>query len=171
MTTAGIALLISGVSVCIALFTLGWNIYRDIILKPGVKVRLQISEIISYGEPPGTERPTKIDITATNFGPGYIRLQGLRTKYSKLFRKKKLGFICPDFTDPMSHKFPCKLDVGEKTTFFLPYEKNCFLSDKVPFTHLGIFDTFGRSHWVPKDDIERTKKEYKAKFGSEAPNL
>jgi len=49
MTTAEIALLISGFSAGIALLALGWNIYRDIILRP--KVRLQISEILTPGDP------------------------------------------------------------------------------------------------------------------------
>jgi len=50
MTTAEIALLISGFSAGIALLALGWNIYRDIILRPKVKVRLQISEILTPGD-------------------------------------------------------------------------------------------------------------------------
>jgi len=169
MSTTGIALLISIVSVCIALVSLGWNVYREIILKPRIKVRLQISEILTYGEPLGTNRPTKIDITATNFGPRDIRLQGLCSKNKRLFRKTKWGFLFHGVTDPLSQKFPCKLEVGEKVTFLLPFEKRSFLSEKVPFTHFGIFDSFGRKHWVPKKDINRAKEAYQKEFGGE-PN-
>jgi len=165
MTTAEIALLISGFSAGIALLALGWNIYRDIILKPKVKVRLQITEILTPGDPP-EERDTRVDFTATNFGPGTIILQGIRAKTKKFLRKTKWMILFNDFADPLSRQFPCKLEIGEKGTFLLPYRKGIFL--KNDFTKIGIADSFSRIHWVPKKDIKRVKKAYIKDFGGDS---
>jgi len=162
MTTAEVALLISGISGGIALFGLGWNIYRDIILKPKVKVRLHISNIASPGDLP-EKRPTVIDFTATNHGPGKVILQGFRMKNKRLFRKTKWGFMLNDFRNLLSGQFPHKLEVGETATFLLPFRKGTFLEHD--FTKIGILDSFDRFHWVPKKDIKRTKQQYQKQFG------
>ena len=82
MTTADVALLISAISAGVALFTLGWIIYRDVIIKPKVKVRLQVSVIVEEGDNP-EERETKVSFIATNHGPGPVTLQGIGSKTRK----------------------------------------------------------------------------------------
>lgn len=156
--------MISGISAGVAFLALGWNIYRDIILKPKIKVRLQISEILTPGDPQ-EERDTKVDFTATNFGPGTVILQGIRVKTKKFLRKTKEGILFHDFADPLSRQFPCKLEIGEKGIFLLPYRKGRFLKDD--FTKIGIWDSFSRIHWVPKKDIKRVKESYLKDFGGE----
>jgi hypothetical protein len=64
-----IALLISIFSVLVAAFSLGWNIYRDIILKAKVDVSFAVVTIIHDTMP---ERPQFLNIKATNFGPGPV---------------------------------------------------------------------------------------------------
>lgn len=165
MATAELALLISGISVCIAMLALGWNIYRDVILRPKVRIRMQISQVLTPGEPAEKDE-TKVDFTATNHGPGIVILQGIRAKTKKLFKKTKWAILIHDYTDPLTSQFPCKLGVGERGTFLLPFLKGSFL--KQSFTHLGIADSFGRIHWVPKKDIKRTKATYIGYFGKES---
>ena len=157
------AVLVSILSIVIATFALGWNIYRDIVLKPRLKVRFSISFILhgSY------ESPNKLSISATNFGPGKVKCIGIRMKvaplWRKILRKCKYAIISPDYNDPYSTKLPCELDVGDTCDLFLPFDKNCLLAE--PCTHIGINDTFGRIHWAPKKDILNAREKYKKEFG------
>lgn len=157
-----IAILLSTFSISISFLVLGWNIYRDVILKPRLKVRLQLS-FIKHGE---YESPTKIAITATNFGPSKVICTGIGAKiaplWRRLLRKVKYAQIIYDYTDQYSSKMPCELDVGQECKLFLPFDKDCFLSK--PFTHVCIFDTFGRKHHAPKKDVSGVRKEYKRRF-------
>ncbi len=50
MSLALIALLISGLSVAVASLSLGWNIYRDVLAKPRVNVRMGIRQVVEDGE-------------------------------------------------------------------------------------------------------------------------
>ncbi len=156
------AILISILSIAIATLALGWNIYRDVILKPKLKVRFRISRII-HGE---YKSPSKLSISATNFGPGKIKCNGIDMKYTpiwmKILRKGKYATIIHDYNDPYSTKLPCELDVGDTCRLFLPFDKDCFLAE--PCTHIGVCDTFDRIHWAPKKDLKKAKKEYYEKF-------
>jgi hypothetical protein len=57
---------VSSVAIVISLFALGWNIYRDIVLKPRFRVRLRIADrpyVLEPGERPrpywDLSRPTR----------------------------------------------------------------------------------------------------------------
>jgi len=158
-----VALIVSALSVGIALFSLGWNVYRDIILKPIVKVRLQVGQLRTPGLAIDQSTPTKVYFAATNFGPGIVVLQGIRAKRKRFLRKTKHMILFNDFNDPLSHQFPHTLDVAARASFFVPFGKGIFLESD--FTHIGITDSFGRIHWVPDKDIDIAKKAYDTKFG------
>jgi hypothetical protein len=64
MTPESMSLYISIFS--ITTLALGWNIYRDAILKPRVKMRVSVSRIASSGIP---DWVTKIVVSLSNFGP------------------------------------------------------------------------------------------------------
>jgi hypothetical protein len=157
------AILISVISITIAVFALGWNVYRDIILKPRLRVRLSIGRFMG----PMHKSPDKIVIEATNFGPNKVKCVGIpirnATLLGKLFRTNQYGFLVSDYTDACNTKMPCQLDVGDSCNLVFPFERNCFLAE--PCTHVGISDGFGRKHWVPKKDILEAQKEYKKRFG------
>jgi len=163
-----IAIILSTFSISISFLVLGWNIYRDIILKPRLKVRLKLS-VIKHGD---YESPTKISITATNFGPNKVICTGIGAKiaplWTRILRKVKYSIIIYDWTDPYSSKMPCELDVGQECKLFLSFDKDCFLSDA--FTHVGIWDTFGRIHYAPKKDVANARKEYKKNFAKVSPS-
>ncbi len=67
MSTATVAIIVSVISTGIALFSLGWNIYRDIVLKPRLKITFGVRELVTPGS---NEKPEFVYISATNFGPG-----------------------------------------------------------------------------------------------------
>ncbi len=158
-----LALVVSGISAVIAAIALGWNIYRDIILRPRVKVRLIIGRIRELGEGDDPNSPLKICFSATNHGPGIVVLSGLRGKNRRLFNKTKSLLLFNDPNDPLSHQFPKELKVAASADFFIPFIRETFFKNS--FTHIGILDSFGRYHWVPKKDIKRARREYEKAFG------
>ena len=161
-----IALVVSVVSALISSIALGWNIYRDIVLKARVRVTFSVVFILHESLP---ERPQYLNIRATNFGPGAITLSMIVAKESPLWRrvlrKEKFAMITPDYTNPLSARLPTKLEVGDKLDLFLPFEKDCFLAK--PFSKIGLNDYFGREHWAPRKDIIRARAEWKKEFESE----
>jgi hypothetical protein len=140
---AVLALLVSGASIL-------WNIYRDILLKPRLKVRMQISVIL---QPGSDKRESFIDITATNHGPGPITCESIFSRKRAFFRwvKPKYMFIIRDYTNPLSAQLPKKLEVGDKITLLFHYEENLFLAYRP--THVGIRDSFGRLHFADKSSL------------------
>ncbi len=158
-----IAILISCASILIASLSLGWNVYRDIVLKAKLKVRFMIGLIT---HPTFNEPLERLIISATNFGPGKIKCAMLFIKSSSLWKKitkkTKLAVLIHDYTDPLSGNFPCELDIGDGRDFLLKFDKDCFLSKD--WTHIGIKDSFSRIHWAPRKHVKEAQKSYLEKF-------
>ncbi len=159
MDNSQIAILISVVSILVATFSLGWNVYRDVILKPKVVVSLAKKNIIGAGVTPS---PDYIGIHAVNHGPGKVILNTIILKDSsflKRLKKKEIhAVMMHDWTNPHSSSLPAKLDVGESIDLFAPYDKECFLKES--YTHLGLSDSFGRSNWADVKDIIKLKEKW-----------
>lgn len=168
---ATIAIVISGISLLIATFTLGWNIYRDIILKPRLKVRYGIYRMHRPEQQPS---PPKVILGATNFGPGKIRISAINGKCTSLWRmiirKVKHSFIIHDYKNPESGKLPAVLDVGESIDLIFPYEyeKGTFLDAHL--TNIGLRDSFGKVHWAPKKKVKEVRREYLKDFALKTNN-
>ena len=155
---------IAVIALVVSSFSIFWNIYRDILLKARLKVKVQVSEMI---QPRSTQRNSFIDITATNHGPGAITCESIYARRRALFRwlRPRYLFIIPDYTNPLSTQLPKKLEVGEKITLFLPYKEKAVLARKP--THLGIRDSFGRVHWADSNSLEEAVKTYLNDFPEE----
>ena len=140
-----LSLIFSFAAVAIAALALGWNIYRDVILKAKVKFSLNIVDIIQQTLP-GT--PRYINISVTNFGPGRIKIMSIHamnaTWQKRLLQTKQYGVIISDNANPLSGKLPSWIDQGDKLDLLLPYDKDSFL--KQDHTHVGVYDYYGRSH-------------------------
>jgi hypothetical protein len=164
METGTIAIMISVFSTAVAATSLGWNIYRDIILKARVHVNLAIKNIIQEGAPAS---PDYIGIHATNHGPGTISLSTISLMQSSIWRRvlrrRKFAFLMHDYENPYSAKLPRKLEVGESMDLFFNYDADCFLREA--FTHLGLNDSFGRTHWVPRKSMRRLRQKWLTEFG------
>ena len=119
------ALGISFISLLVASLSLGWNIYRDVVLKPRMRVRFQVSTLVH----PAMESRTYLDVSATNHGPGRVICNMIHFKTASLWRtltrQVKHGVILGDWTNPLSAKVPKVLEVGERATFLIPYGKEC----------------------------------------------
>ena len=122
------------ISLLIAGLSLGWNVYRDIVLKPKLKVRFQVSTLFH----PALPEKTYLNITGVNHGPGRVTCNMIDVKtviWRGLRRIVKHGVIPGDWSNPMSGSLPKTLEVGETTTLLLPYDESCFLSGDT--THIG----------------------------------
>lgn len=155
---ATLALIISGGSIF-------WNIYRDVLLKPRLKVRIQISGIAATIE--SVPKKSFIDFTVTNHGPGNITCEAIIARKRALFRwlKPRYSFIMPDYTNRLSARLPKKLDIGERITLLLPYEEKVILAYKP--THIGIKDSFGRIHWAGRKSLKLAIDTYLKDFSPE----
>jgi len=164
MTTAEIAIFISLFSACIAAVSLGWNIYRDIVLKAKVHIDFGIRTIIQHGN---DERPQYVIITATNHGPGVINLSMVQMKVTSffkwLFRKAKYAVVMHDYTNPLSGQLPHRLEVGEKIDILFPYDRDCLLHSGC--SHVGISDYYGRNHWAKKQQVKEAVEQWQKDFG------
>ena len=137
MELAQLAIVISVSSAAIAAISLGWNIYRDVILKPKAVVAVSRQNIISPGSAPS---PDYIGISATNHGPGTVTLNSLILRntslWKKLWRDESHAVLFHDYTNRLSDNFPKKLDAGETINLFVNYDNDCFLKDD--YNNIGI---------------------------------
>lgn len=164
-----IALIISIFSVLVASLSLGWNIFRDVILKAKVDVTFAVVFIIHQSLP---GRPQYLNIKATNFGPGPITISTICVReaplWRRILRKVRFAIVTADYANSMSAKLPAKIDVGDKIELLLPYDNDCFL--KSPFTDVGVSDYYGRIHWVSRKEFKRARatwiKDFQVKANS-----
>ena len=163
MSNSDIAIIISIFSVLVASFSLGWNIYRDVILKPRVKVDFGVKTIVQQGNP---KRPGYVVLTATNHGPGIVNLSMVQMADTSLIKrmlgKRKYAVVIHDYTNPLSGQLPHKLEVGEKIDLLFPYNKECIL--KEGWSHIGINDSFGRVHWVRSKQVKEAITKWRQDF-------
>lgn len=161
-----IAIAISIASVVLASLSLGWNIYRDLILKARVDVSFGVATLIHESLP---GKPQYLNIRVTNFGPGPVTISTIHVReaqvWRRFLRKVKNAIVMPDYTNAMSARLPAKIDVGDKIELLLPYDKDSFLSEH--FTHIGVYDYYGRGHWAPKSDLKKAYLAWKKDFSSE----
>jgi hypothetical protein len=159
------AVVISIFSLSVSFLVLGWNIYRDIVLKPRLKVSLSISKIVSGT----TASALKIAITVVNYGNRQVTCNGVYTDDSTLWKyilRKKINkaFILEE-TGMYGQKLPHELDVGRSCSLLIPFNRDCFFSKK--YTRVGVGDVYGRIHWVPKNEFKKAKEQYQTDFGKE----
>ena len=161
------SLYISVAALVVSVFSLGWNFYRDVILKPRLKVTAAVTRVGP------TERGWEdfITVSAVNLGPGSIICNGIlgEKKHFLRFWKKRISFYAiEDFNNPLSARLPKKLEVGESLMEFFNLKEDAFLS--LDPTHIGVRDTFGRMHWASKKSLEKAKKDFFKEFQKKQEN-
>ena len=157
-----LAVLISIGALIISAFSLGWNIYRDIILKPKLLIRFGLKQIVTSGK----LSEELIVLSGTNFGPGEINCTGvIISKDSiarRLMRQWRIGFGVPDFDHPLCHKLPSRLEMAQEVTLIFPLSVECILAYKP--SRIGIQDSFGRTHWAPDKETRDAVAAFNKKF-------
>jgi hypothetical protein len=157
---AALAVIISFAALLLSAFTLGWNIYRDVILKGRLKVSFSATQTIQPNRPPSEPF---LCLSIVNLGPGNV-VCGMaflrkRPRWMGLFGISTLAGLIHDYSDPLCFKPPFKLEVAQQAQLTFPITPDCFLDR--PVLRIGIRDSFGRMHWAPKSDIDRARKELK----------
>ena len=153
-----ITIVISSISTAIALFALGWNIYRDIIAKPKLKTGAGIYKIRDQS---GKINKTVFRVYGTNWGPGEIVVEKTVSLTRKMFQKNKLAVIIPDFPNNQIDILPKRLKVGDNVQQLFPYERN---EDILKITHIGLCDSFGRIHLAKRKHVKQFQKQWREDF-------
>ena len=158
---SAVALLISGIS-------LGWNIDRDVALKPKAKISISKRKIFDGNKSIGPF----LNISAANHGPGSFQLdmtQVRRTSWwRRVFRKEEYGSALHLTDNVLFGQLPRKLEAGEKVDLFYPWKENLFLQTKP--THIGVSEPFGRMNWTPRRYFNQTLKQWEEDFRGEIRN-
>jgi len=157
-----VAVVVSFFSLAVAALALGWNVYRDVVLKPRLKVRVSVVDVVH-----ATGSTKCVSVTGTNLGPGELIIEMAVGKNAPLLlrlrRKTEHFILVEDYTILGCHKVPKRLLVGERVTLLWPYDKRSFLKD--PLTRIGLQDSFGREHWATAVSLKVARASYVADFG------
>ena len=161
-----VAIIFSAISLTAAIISLGWNIYRDTLLKARIRITQIIGPIVTVGT--NSISPMYIFINIVNCGPGNVALTMLVLKNTSVLRRIRRirpehALLTHDYENPLSGKLPKELKVGETVAYIFPYDKKCFLKEQM--THIGITDSFGRTHWMKKALVRKMNKQWTIVFG------
>jgi hypothetical protein len=120
---------------------------------------------------PGIENsPLLIGISGTNFGPGATTVSSIsiqnKSIWKRILKKDKYAVVIHDYTSKIPHNdnIPKKIEVGEQINLFLPYDEDCFLQEE--WTHVGLFDNYGKYHRVKRSQIRGMRKKWLEDFGN-----
>ena len=160
--------ILSVIAAMISATALGWNIYRDVILKPKLRVNIAFGNILNFadGGNPGllTNSSTIRDnsliaIEAVNEGPGQVKCTSIITVSAPFPFRRIRGFIRADDNMQLTDKLPKILPVGETICLMMPLSRDCFLSH--PILRVGIKDAFGRVHWANPNSLRQMKRAFR----------
>ncbi len=147
MDKATLAIIISSISAAIAGLSLGWNIYRDVILKPRLKVNFEVRTLFT----PRINTLSKfISISAANLGTRSTTIQNIRAKW-----KTELIMVTN-----LSLEIPKRLEASEKVQFQLPYNTGYCEFLLGDCRGVGLEDAFGKIHWVKRKDFEKVREKW-----------
>lgn len=162
-TAATLSLVLSIVSVLVAGMSLGWNIYKEIGLKAKVEISLQIMKLVTPGVKVEGEF---LVLSATNFGPGIVNLKtvyGRRRSFKNWISGKNKAFLFRwESSQPQFGTLPCKIEVGDELKLFFSMEIARALIE-YEINEVGVCDSFGRTHFVPKKQIGELAKNFTEK--------
>jgi hypothetical protein len=166
VTTEQYALGVSFVSVSVAFLALGWNVYRDVLLRARTKVTAYVSYVVS-GEI--TTGPF-ITVRLTNLGPGRVVLTNLVVRrvglWARLSKAQANATINYDHTNHFNVAFPLTVGEQDYTSQLLNFERECFL--KFNWNRFGFMDSLNRYHYVRKKDLRELKRKYREDFSDQA---
>ncbi len=158
MKTADWALLISLLSLCLALAGFVWNVWSKFIYpKPRLIVGFQ-KMIIFEG---GKSRQPHFNMTITNHGPikTTVYLAVILFRSRNPFKPQN-AILNPihNFPNepyvgigPFAGGLPYELEVGKDLRIQFPYEGDGFFANSV--LRIGVTDVFGNSHWTSKKGL------------------
>ncbi|RYZ63621.1 MAG: hypothetical protein EOP09_17355 [Proteobacteria bacterium] len=173
MTTSDWALVISLLSMLIAMGSFIWNVWSKFIFP---KPRLQVSFMVMETIPPLPNLEHLLCLSATNHGPGEVVIQLAVARRKRPWYKRRLAhgvlnpihdLMRPDYgIGPYAAGLPKKLAVGENFSLHFPYVADMFMRERL--VAVGVHDSFSRSHWAPLRDFRRAKEQHSRDFPLDA---
>lgn len=162
MTNIALPIIISILSFVLAAISLGWNVYRDVVLKP--RARVTVAKAVVASELLLSQ--DVLIISAVNLGPGRLRLNIIRFMHrsllQRILRKWRHGVLIHDYRNRLSGQLPATLEVGDSLDLLFPWGAELICASSP--THIGIKDSFGRTHWAAKSDVAKVNKEWSSEF-------
>ena len=155
-----LSLAISAFAFLVSGFSLGWNIYRDVILRARVRVSFELSQFLYASGPKDKHR---LWLSAMNIGPGevIIEMAVVRTQSALLawFKKEESAkLMIHEHECEIDSKLPAKMPVAKKIFLSFPVGEKCIL-DQNPL-RIGVRDSFGRNHWASVKDLKKAHRKY-----------
>ena len=152
---------ISGGALLVAAFALGWNVFRDVIQKPRLRVRVGHHSIVQQGVGVLAE---VVSVDVVNLGPGPATASSIfardYTGFLGRFAQDRGGLhLIPMQVHGSGSSLPCRLEVGERRSFFGTWGEGSLAAED--FTHLWVIDTLGRRHKAPKKDVRELQRAWK----------
>jgi hypothetical protein len=172
MSGSEIAILVSGISLAVALIALAWNVWEKFIfVRPRLQVTFGIWQVIQNGK----FGKSLLSLNVTNMGPGPVIIHlCIIQSPTRWFWKKRSGIINPIHNDPTSDTpisigpfsagLPSKLDAGDVKSFYFPYTEDTFLKESI--TRVGVTDTYGRQTWCRGKDAKKASRKFREDFPS-----
>lgn len=176
MTTSDYALIVSIVSIFVAISALAWNVWQKFIfVRPSLQVSFGLWNVLQQSGD-GFARPTGkklLNMTVTNMGPGPVILSScIAWARYRGWGKSRIGMLNPIHGDPTSDKLigigpfgaglPTKIDAGEVKSFYFPYQADSFLADGI--LKVGVNDTYQRNTWCHRRDLRKVNAKYRRDF-------
>jgi hypothetical protein len=162
MSMSYTALIISILSMLVALTSLGWNIYKEIALRARVGVSVGVGDQHFDGK----SRGKLILVEVVNRGPGPVQITGTSVHSTRRFFQATddhLYLPLPIFDHQLATRLPADLGVGQRAHIVLAYNEECFLrSNRVTVV---VTDSFGRYHRPRRGSLRIARAEYEKDFG------
>lgn len=156
-----LAIVLSIVSLVLSACALAWNIYRDVALRP--RLRVTVARV-HVGQ--RDDLVKRFMVSVVNFGPGKIRVEMVWFKHrrflSRLRGGRSQGVLIPHYSLPGVTRLPGSLEVGDAASFYLKWTDDLVLRSAP--THLGYRDSFGRFHWASRKDTRQVIADWRADF-------
>lgn len=135
---------VSMLAFAVSLFSLGWNVYRDVIFKPRFRIRFAIAR--------GSSDSRMIfDLTVVNLGPGTAVVEAMAVK------TQLATLIWSDAHHVVG--VPKELKAGQRTVLAV-HPRESLLEHQTKALRIGVQDAFGRIHWAPRKVLKNVQREY-----------
>ena len=158
MEKVDLSLVISIISICLALVSVFWNIYKETFLRPRSIMAGGVYFIVDGGN----RSEDNINITITNLGPGKIVIQNIvffeGSIIAKFLVKQKKATVMHDYDNVFNPQMPMTVSQYESATQMLKLSACDFLEHKV--SRLGFLDNLHRYHWIKRRDLKSIKNAY-----------
>jgi hypothetical protein len=142
-----LTLCISSFSALVSMFALGWNVYRDVVIKAKIVVSIRTAYATDVGR-------WYVSVNAVNIGPSDVRLSAIQVRSISggvwPFRRYKILTLIPSKELEIEGHIPVTLKQAQTYSFL--YDVIVNRADAERIVNMGFRDSYGRSFWGKRRD-------------------